>query len=207
MSDGTCPVDDPEGHSPGGVYCKGLCAKHYKRQYRNGTTDKLKPGQPRGHSGSEPELLHARIVRNVNIWGCWEYDGAHNEHGYGIMRVWRDGRWRNRRVHLLAWEDVNTRPVPTGLVLDHFLFPETCIGPPCCNPEHVRPTTQKLNSLRSSSPTAINARKTHCPQGHPYDIIRWGNAKSGGPRRRRECSICVAETARRRVQRNRAEKG
>ena len=35
-------------------------------------------------------------------------------------------------------------------------------------PEHLEPVTVRENLLRGEGPSALHAKKTHCPQGHPY---------------------------------------
>lgn len=37
----------------------------------------------------------------------------------------------------------------------------------CVNPDHLEAVTPRENVLRSLSPCAVNARKTHCASGHP----------------------------------------
>lgn len=55
-------------------------------------------------------------------------------------------------------------PIPGGMQLDHL-----CDNGPggCCNPHHCRPATPRENTLRGRTLPAANARKTHCPRGHP----------------------------------------
>jgi hypothetical protein len=49
------------------------------------------------------------------------------------------------------------------LQIDHL-----CRVRHCVNPAHMEPVTPRENILRSPvALAAINARKTHCPQGHP----------------------------------------
>jgi hypothetical protein len=56
--------------------------------------------------------------------GCWEWQGARNEHGYGL----HDG---HGRAHRFAF-DLVFGSIPPGLVVMH-----TCDNPPCVNPDHL----------------------------------------------------------------------
>ena len=67
--------------------------------------------------------------------GCWLWRGARNGHGYGLAR--KDGRWQ--RAHRVVYELV-VGPIPIGMNLMH-----TCDNPPCVNPAHLRPATQREN--------------------------------------------------------------
>ena len=89
--------------------------------------------------------------------GCWEWVGCtHN--GYGI--TFHHGK--NVRAHRYYYEREHG-PIPEGLQLDHL-----CRNRKCVRPGHLEAVTRKENILRGIGPTAIHARKTHCPQGHPY---------------------------------------
>ena len=80
--------------------------------------------------------------------------------------------------------------VPGGLELDHL-----CRVPACVNPAHLEPVTHAENLMRSPvAPTAINARKTHCPQGHPYVA---GNTyyRANGHRHCKTCTLERQQTA------------
>lgn len=130
--------------------------------------------------------LHARITEKIVVGehGCWLWQGSVFASGYGQIRVGgRQGKLR--RVHVVAYEEW-IGPVPEGLELDHYRFPAACAGPLCTNPEHVRPETHRTNSLRSSSPWAINARKTHCGRGHEFTPSNTYIKRSGT----RECRTC-----------------
>lgn len=118
-----------------------------------------------------------RVVARMEIddAGCWVWQGAKHPRGYGHM--WVDGV--NRSVHRIVYESM-IGPIPSGLVLDHL-----CRNTSCCNPDHLDPVTQRENTLRGLSLFAVNAAKTHCPKGHPYDEIntRWYEE-------RRYCRAC-----------------
>jgi hypothetical protein len=65
-------------------------------------------------------------------------------------------------MHRLTYT-VFVGPIPDGLHLDHFRYPQDgCIGPSCGHPEHVRPATARENTLRGRGPTSRNLAKTHC---------------------------------------------
>ena len=116
--------------------------------------------------------------------GCWEWDRGHLASGYGLVRY----EGRNQPVHRVVYEEM-VHPIPKGKQMDHL-----CRNRGCCNPDHLEPVTQKVNLLRGESPAARNARKTTCPEGHPYDMVTRGS---------RECSICKRARRRRHYLKNR----
>lgn len=119
---------------------------------------------------------------------CWPWPGRRDGGGYGI--IYRDGR--NHRAHRLIYESAKGK-VPEGLVLDHL-----CRNPPCVNPAHLEPVTNRENTLRGIGPTAIHARATHCPSGHPYtpeNVARWRKAEPDS----RQCRECNREKMRTRA--------
>jgi len=107
---------------------------------------------------------------------CWLWLGAKTT-GYGVMRL----RGKNVLAHRFAYEDI-VGSIPEGLQIDHL-----CRNPSCVNPSHLEVVTNKENCLRGESPNAINARKTHCDNGHPFDeqntYVRPDNGQ-------RQCRIC-----------------
>lgn len=135
----------------------------------------------------KPKLgTSSRVGWVVAESGCHIWQGSLDGFGYGMVWVER----RTRRVHRLRYER-EVGPVPDGMILDHFV----CDNPQCCNPEHVRPVTHRENVLRGTAPTALNAAKTHCPQGHPYSGTHLYLLRDG----RRECRTC--RNARARIER------
>lgn len=106
-----------------------------------------------------PDLTPRQLVRfldNVNKipHGCWEWQG-HTLNGYGRIKL-QDSYYMTHRV---SWAVYRTRPVPQHL--DH-----NCRNRKCCNPAHLEAVTARQNTLRSTSPSAINAHKTYCVNGH-----------------------------------------
>lgn len=109
--------------------------------------------------------------------GCWLWLGGRSEGGYG--RIWLDGRMA--QAHRVLYEELRG-PVPATMTIDHL-----CKTRACVNPAHMEIVSMKENVLRGESPQAINARKTHCPQGHALGAPR----KNG----RRRCGECDRKRA------------
>lgn len=120
--------------------------------------------------------------------GCWVWTGKINRRGYGYAGP------NNRAAHRILYE-LHVGPIPDGLVIDHL-----CRNKLCVNPAHLEPVTPKENTLRGIGPTAVNALKTHCPKGHPYDD---SNTKDRG--HGRECRVCYNARTRLYKQRVRQE--
>jgi hypothetical protein len=61
----------------------------------------------------------------------------------------------------------------------------------CVNPEHLEPVTSAVNTRRGRSPSAVNARKTHCVRGHEFtpQNTAW-KVSTARPRPRRLCRAC-----------------
>lgn len=106
---------------------------------------------------------------------CWQWLGK-LDNGYG--RFWLQGKLK--LAHRIAWEQVNG-PVPDKKHLDHL-----CRNRGCVNPDHLEPVTIGENVLRGEGYSAINARKTHCKNGHELSGDNLYNIKRGG----RTCGIC-----------------
>lgn len=93
---------------------------------------------------------------------------------------------KQRLVHRLAYAWL-VGQIPAGLTLDHL-----CRNTVCVNPLHLEPVTHRVNVLRGQSGVAANARKTGCPQGHPFDEINTYHYRG-----QRHCRTCRAEANRR----------
>lgn len=113
-----------------------------------------------------------KFMTRVRVDGeCWAWNGSMDRDGYG--RFWFEGRYRlAHRFAYWAWNG----PLEEDRVIDHI-----CRNRACVRPEHLRSVTYRENALHGDSPCAINARKTHCPLGHPLDRM-WG--------KQRYCSTC-----------------
>lgn len=120
-----------------------------------------------------------RFLSNVDTNGsngCWLWTKYQRHDGYGNFNV--DGK----QILAHRWAYINlVGPIPEGLYLDHL-----CRNRPCVNPSHLEPVTNKVNILRGIGATAINALKTHCPRGHPYDLFNTYKTEYTG----RQCRTC-----------------
>jgi hypothetical protein len=117
--------------------------------------------------------LHERYELDPS--GCWLWTGATTT-GYGVLKV--DGkRWL---AHRWSYEQL-VGPVPVGLQLDHL-----CRVRRCVNPAHLEPVTLRENVLRGVGPSAVNAAKTECQNGHPFNDANTCITAVGN-RRCREC--------------------
>jgi hypothetical protein len=117
---------------------------------------------------------------------CWIWCGTRHGKGYG--QTYRPGN-RATKVHRLifAWL---VHPLPKNQKLgevDHL-----CRRPSCCNPVHMEFVSTAINVLRSNCPPAVNARKTHCLNGHKLILENLWNTKKG-----RQCKICGRVRSRR----------
>ncbi|MBZ6258153.1 HNH endonuclease [Streptomyces olivaceus] len=110
----------------------------------------------------------ARSKRDHDAGQFGEYYGAFYTNG------------RTVRAHQYAYEQAHG-PIPTGAEVDH-----RCRRRNCVNVLHLELTDHRTNTLRSTGPTAINARKTHCPAGHAYDATNTRRR----PDNSRACRTC-----------------
>lgn len=118
--------------------------------------------------------------------GCLLHLAPPTRGGYCV--VWRDGR--TVPAHVAAYE-LWVGPVPAGYHVDHLCHdPAVCFDGDrcrhrrCVEPAHLRAVPAIDNYLRSSSPWAVNAAKTHCRWGHPLPPYI--------PGRVRRCGVCEA---------------
>lgn len=171
MAERTCNIEGCDRKH----YAKGLCAAHYQRWRKHGDPY---------YDDSEvnEERLARRIWAKVDkngLDGCWIWLGAYNSvSGYGYY-----GRTPAHRVIY----SMAVGPIPPGLDIDHL-----CRNRTCCNPGHLEPVTHRENCLRGTSPSAVNAAKTHCVNGHEYNDVNTYRRTNG----QRDCRRCKANRER-----------
>ncbi len=124
------------------------------------------------------------FIKKVKILenGCWEWTASKKSPPalpYGFFG-WQG---KNQLAHRVSWV-WSGKALDTKLEIDHAV----CNYASCVNPDHLEQVTRHTNLMRSTGITAKNARKTHCPKGHPYSGVN-----SQG---RRICNICGREALR-----------
>ena len=129
-------------------------------------------------------FLEERYIPEPNS-GCWLWIGEMNRNGYGRFKDPRTGRYV--MAHRRSYEVASGRRVARNLVLDHKCRVRSCI-----NPAHLRPRAGKTNTLLGMGPTAVNARKRSCINGHRLA----GNNVYRTAEGYRQCRQCKAARAR-----------
>lgn len=133
---------------------------------------------------------------------CWTWTGAIQSGGYGSFKI----GGKAFKAHRVAYE-LLVDEIPDGLKIDHLCHnaDPSCSGASCqhrrcVNPAHMEPVTQRVNILRGKAGSAVNAVKTHCLRGHPFDEANTYVSVRGG----RECRVCNREHVRIRMRAKRA---
>ena len=108
---------------------------------------------------------------------CWLWTAAVNAKGYGVMCV-KNG---STLAHVISY-NIHVGQIHSGMQIDHLCRVRNCV-----NPNHLEVVTPRVNVHRGFGPTAVHARKTHCPKGHPYS----GDNLYLSPRGNRQCRECV----------------
>lgn len=106
---------------------------------------------------------HGPVLKE-ELGPCWLWTGQHDKKlGYAKFTMRVPGAvWAlSFKAHRIAYEEV-IGPIPEGKELDH-----KCRNRGCVNPYHTEPVTHKENVLRGEAPSAKNAAKATCLNGHP----------------------------------------
>lgn len=131
------------------------------------------------------ERFEQKFTRSPEPDGCWPWHGGKTSRGYGQIRP-EGKRGPQVYAHRLSYE-FYVGPIPDGLQLDHG-----CRNPPCVNPDHLEPVTNRENTLRG-----LKGRlKQACAQGHPWVPENWYLQTHRSGRVARSCLICRTERSR-----------
>lgn len=105
----------------------------------------------------DPKVFE-RFISKVKVCGsgCWEWQGGLSA-GYGVFHIGYT-QFAAHRISYL-WSNGSLTP---GLQIDHL-----CNNKCCVNPKHLKEVTPQENTLRGTGPSAINATKIFCKNGHP----------------------------------------
>lgn len=131
--------------------------------------------------GPRPRPRLDRFAEKIALTdsGCIEWIASTNGAGYGTLSINRHGG--KILAHRFSYEH-HKGPIPDGLHIDHL-----CRNTLCVNPDHLEAVTQRVNTLRGTAPTAINAARSECINGHPFTEE---NTYTSPGRGRRECRAC-----------------
>jgi HNH endonuclease len=114
---------------------------------------------------------------------CWNWT-AMTRDGYGMFRF-KSGPRGTMGAHRFAYLHC-IGFIPEGLEVDHL-----CRNRSCVNPQHFEIVPKRINILRGIGRAAMQARRTHCPKGHPLEGENLQPSKLRGGHR--HCRICYNE--------------
>ncbi len=87
---------------------------------------------------NDTDHLAQRLANGISVSGksgCWEWQKARNNFGYGTLTI----NGRTRYAHRLSYE-LNKGQIPAGLHVMH-----DCDNPACINPDHLSVGTRSKN--------------------------------------------------------------
>lgn len=122
----------------------------------------------------------AKRVRSIDPdSGCWRVSGHHDPDGYTY--------YAGQGAHRAAYEHC-LGPIAAGRQIDHVRA-AGCRFRDCVNVNgHLAVVTPRVNTLRGSSFSAVNALKDRCGAcGAEYDLINTYYKPDGG----RDCRVCI----------------
>lgn len=191
----TCSIEDCDNPR----LARGWCQKHWRRWRKHGDplARKTVRADPEARFWAFVNKNGSVPARRPELGPCWMWTGGTDKAGYGRFSVGK----REARAARYIWE-LKVEPIPAGYEPDHL-----CRNTGCVNYEsHLEVVTGRENTLRSDGVTAINARKTHCKNGHEFTPENTRVTQRPDGRSRRTCKTCALETCRRYQARMRAQR-
>lgn len=157
-------------------HCKALCCAHYQQRKMGRSLRPL--FQTQRPFGSLPRLrfVESPCPRPDLEGPCLLFQGG-KVNGYGKLSF----NGQRMSAHRYCWEK-ERGPIPAGLEIDH-----QCRNRACCHVAHLRVVTRKVNATENvvGSGWQLQAAKTHCKNGHPFD-----ETNTRVCRGRRHCRAC-----------------
>jgi len=118
---------------------------------------------PKGNYNGDRKNPIQRFVKKYDVdelSGCWVWNTRTTPNGYAKFRT----KGKDKQAHRWAYE-FYIGPIPEGMQLDHLCRVRNCVSP-----YHLEPVTQQENILRGEGVAAVNAKKTHCLNGHEFTV-------------------------------------
>lgn len=186
LHDITDPADETPAYNPGRALlmppasicsidgcgakpiARGWCSRHWQRWRNHGD-----PAFEAVIVGDHERRFWTKVKFSDS---CWLWTGTLNSYGYAKFQI----GGRSIGGHRFSYE-LLVGPIPPHRELDHLCRVRSCV-----NPAHLEPVTARENQRRGWSPVGINARKTRCLAGHPFDAANT-RVRPGGSRVCREC--------------------
>lgn len=165
----------------------GMCPSHQKRWEEEHPRIRTKL-----HASNEERFwifVEESSTATCSTWGsrlsgCKHWLSTLHDAGYGLFSLaLPNGGRKMIRAHRYAYQ-LKHGLIPNKMDLDHLCRVRTCV-----NTDHLEPVTGAVNTLRGEGFSAVNARKTHCPEGHPLT----GKNLVFGTRGSRQCRTCIGK--------------
>lgn len=125
--------------------------------------------------------FNVKVKYPIDDTDCHIWVGGKESRGYGQFYL----GGKSIGAHVAAYM-LHIGEIAKGLTIDHL-----CKNKSCVNPRHLEAVSMRENVLRSNNTAAINARKTHCKNGHEFSLentYRFKNTHNGGSYR--TCKTC-----------------
>ena len=107
-----------------------------------------------------------KIKATADSDGCWEWDAARDNKGYGKWLVWRNSASTKLKAHRLAFF------LHWGIDPEDYLICHECDNPPCCNPRHLFAGTYGDNVRDAFRKGRASAPVGHAVRGEQVKLAK-----------------------------------